>query len=129
VRFSVVGAGAIGAYVGACLARGGADVTLVARGDHLRAMQHNGVTVQGEFSVKVDATDDLAAVRDADVVFVALKAYSLPALAPRLAAHLADGATTVWAQNGVPWWYIDGLESVDPGGVIAASVPRDGVVG
>jgi 2-dehydropantoate 2-reductase len=129
VRFSIVGAGAIGAYVGACLARAGEDVTLVARGAHLRAMQDNGVTVEGEFTVAVDATDDLAAVRDADVVFVALKAYSLPALAPRIAAHLADGAATVWAQNGIPWWYIEGLDSVDPGGGIAAAIPRASVVG
>jgi 2-dehydropantoate 2-reductase len=129
VRFSVVGAGAIGAYVGACLARGGEDVTLVARGPHLRAMQERGVTVQGEFTVKVDATDDLAAVGDADVVLVALKAYSLPESAPRIAARLKDGAATVWAQNGIPWWYIEGLESVDPGGAIRRAVPYDSVVG
>jgi 2-dehydropantoate 2-reductase len=129
VRFAVVGAGAIGAYVGACLARGGQDAILIARGAHLRAMQERGVTVEGQFTVDVDATDDLAAVAGADVVFVALKAYSLPALAPRLSAHLRHGAATVWAQNGVPWWYMDGLESVDPGGAIAAAVPRGSVIG
>ncbi len=129
MRFAVVGAGAVGAYVGACLARGGEEVTLVARGAHLRAMQERGVTVEGEFTVPVDATDDLAAIRGADVVFVALKAYSLPALAPRIAAHLTDGAATVWAQNGVPWWDVEGLESVDPGAVIAKAIPRDSVIG
>jgi len=129
VRFAVVGAGAIGAYVGACLAREGQEVTLIARGVHLHAMQEHGVTVEGQFTVPVDATDDLGAVSGADVVFVALKAYSLTALAPRLAAHLTDGASTVWAQNGVPWWYMEGLESVDPGGIIAAAVPRDSVIG
>jgi 2-dehydropantoate 2-reductase len=129
VRFTVVGAGAIGAYVGACLARVGEDVTLVARGPHLRAMQERGVTVQGEFSAPVDATDDLAAIGDADVVFVALKAYSLPVLAPRIAAYLTDGAATVWAQNGIPWWAYQGLESVDPGAAIAAAIPRESVVG
>jgi 2-dehydropantoate 2-reductase len=129
VRFAIVGAGAIGAYVGACLARGGEDVTLIARGPHLRAMQERGVTVEGEFSAPVDATDDLAAIADADVVFVALKAYSLPALAPRIATRLKDGAATVWAQNGIPWWGYEGLESVDPGAVITSVIPREGVVG
>src|SRR5439155_7479084 len=92
VRVAVVGAGAIGAYVGAALARGGADVTLIARGPHLRAMQRRGVQVlspRGDFEAHPAATDDLDAVGDADVVFVALKAYSLHELAPRLGAALA----------------------------------------
>jgi len=129
VRFSIVGAGAIGAYVGACLARGGEDVTLIARGAHLRAMQEHGVTVDGQFTVPVEATDDLAAITGSDVVFVALKAYSLPAMAAGIAGHLRAGAATVWAQNGVPWWYADGLDSVDPGGAIARAIPRESVVG
>jgi 2-dehydropantoate 2-reductase len=141
VRFAVVGAGAIGAYVGAALARGGADVTLIARGAHLAAMRDSGVRVlssRGDFTAQVRATDDLDAVSSADVVFVALKAYSLPELAPRLGAQLKPGATTIWAQNGIPWWYFQShpgplaetvLESVDPGGVISQSIPRESVVG
>src|SRR5262249_58781552 len=87
VRFAILGAGAIGAYVGAALARGGSDVVLIARGPHLEAMQRDGVTVlspRGDFHADVEATDDLAAVSGADVVFIGLKAYSLPDLAPRL---------------------------------------------
>jgi 2-dehydropantoate 2-reductase len=130
----VLGAGAIGAYVGAALARGGADVTLIARGAHLAAMADRGVRVlspRGDFTAHPPVTDDLAAVGDADVVFVALKAYSLPEIAPRLGALLAPGAATVWAQNGIPWWYCQSLPgpmgnlaltSVDPGGVISASI-------
>jgi len=136
----VLGAGAIGAYVGAALTRGGADVTLIARGAHLRAMAADGVRVlspRGDFTAWPRVTDDIAAVRDADVVFVALKAYSLPAIAPALGGALARDATVLWAQNGIPWWYfqsapgpagLTGLESVDPGGVIAASIaPRHNV--
>ena len=135
MRFAVLGAGAIGAYVGAALHRGGADVTLIARGPHLRAMTQSGVRVlspRGDFTAHPPATDRLEAVGDADVVFVALKAYSLPDIAPRLGSLLADEAAVVWAQNGIPWWYfqslsepagITGLESVDPGGVIAAAIP------
>jgi len=108
MKFAVLGAGAIGAYVGAALARGGADVTLIARGPHLEAMRARGVRVlspRGDFAAWPDATDDLAAVAVADVVFVALKAYSLPAIAPRLGPLLAPGAAAIWAQNGIPWWY------------------------
>jgi 2-dehydropantoate 2-reductase len=140
MRFAVLGAGAIGAYVGAALSRGGADVTLIARGAHLAAMANHGVRVlspRGDFTASPAVTDQLEAVADADVVFVALKAYSLPEIAPRLGKLLAPGAAAVWAQNGIPWWYFQsmpesagpGLESVDPGGVIAASISPEHNVG
>jgi 2-dehydropantoate 2-reductase len=141
VKFAVLGAGAIGAYAGAALARGGADVTLIARGPHLAAMADRGVRVlspRGDFTARPRATDDLTAVADADVVLVALKAYSLPQIAPRLGELLAPGAAVIWAQNGIPWWYPQGLadplpggglDSVDPGGVIAASIAPEHNVG
>jgi len=141
VRFAVLGAGAVGAFVGAALARGGADVTLIARGAHLAAMRENGVRVlspRGDFAAHPPVTDDVAAVAGAEVVFVALKAYSLPAIAPRLGELLAPGAAAIWAQNGIPWWYFQslpepaggsGLESVDPGGIIAKSIAPQHNVG
>ena len=141
MKFAVLGAGAIGAYVGAAIARGGTDVTLIARGAHLAAMAEHGVRVlspRGDFTARPSVTGELAAVADADVVFVALKAYSLPEIAPRLGKLLAPGAATIWAQNGIPWWYFQslpagagsaGLESVDPGGVIAASIAPEHNVG
>jgi len=141
VRFAVVGAGAIGAYVGAALARGGADVTLIARGEHLRAMQAHGVRVlspRGDFEARPAATDDLAAIADADVAFIGLKAYSLPELAPQIGSYLRAGAAVIAAQNGIPWWYfqseggpLDGaiVESVDPGGVVSRAIPAEAVVG
>ena len=106
MKFAVVGAGAIGAYVGAALARGGSDVVLIARGPQLEALRRNGVRVlsrRGDFQEQPEATDELEAVSDADVVFVGLKAYSLPELAPRLGPLLAPGAVVVPGQNGVPW--------------------------
>ena len=141
MRFAVVGAGAIGAYVGAKLIEGGSDVVLIARGEHLAAMRRNGLKVlseRGDVSVAVEASDDLAAIGGADAVIVALKAYSIPAIAPSLGGVLAPGAATIWAQNGIPWWYfrdhggpLDGvaLESVDPGGVIAAAIPPGSAIG
>jgi 2-dehydropantoate 2-reductase len=141
MRVAIVGAGAIGAYVGAALARGGSEVTLIARGPHLRAMQKHGVRVlspRGDFEAHPTATDDLAAVADAEVVFVTLKAYSLPELASRLGAALSSGAALIAAQNGIPWWYFQShggalegtvLDSVDPGGIISRSLPFEAVVG
>jgi 2-dehydropantoate 2-reductase len=141
MRVAVLGAGAIGAYLGARLAEGGAEVVLIARGEQLAALRAHGVRIasdEGEAAVRAEATDRLEAVADADVVIVALKAYSLPAIAPRLGALLSQGTATVWAQNGIPWWYFHGhdgplgglcLESVDPGGVIAASIPPESAIG
>ena len=81
--YAVVGAGAIGAYVGAALARGGADVTLIARGAHLAAMRERGVFVyseRGDFHVRCRATSDAFSVGTVDCVIVALKAHQLAAM-------------------------------------------------
>jgi 2-dehydropantoate 2-reductase len=141
VKFAVLGAGAIGAYVGAALSRGGADLTLIARGAQLRALQEDGVRVlspRGDFHAHPPATDEIEAAGDADAVFIGLKAYSLPELAPRLGAALKPGAAVIAAQNGIPWWYFQShpgplegtvLESVDPGGVIARSIPAEAAIG
>ena len=141
MKFAVLGAGATGAFVGASLARGGADVTLIARGAQLEALRSRGVRVlspRGDFEAHPPATDDLAAIEEAEVVFVGLKAYSVPELAPAIGAALRPGAAIIAAQNGIPWWYfqheggpLDGtvLESVDPGGVISAAIPPEAVIG
>jgi 2-dehydropantoate 2-reductase len=144
VRIAIVGAGAIGGYVGAKLAQAGADVTLVARGNHLAAMRAHGLRVVeaeggAELVVHPACTDDLAAaVRAADVVLLTVKANGLPAMAPFLAAALPPDAAVVTAQNGIPWWYFeryDGplagtrLGTVDPDGLLARSIPATQVIG
>ncbi|HSS60197.1 MAG TPA: 2-dehydropantoate 2-reductase N-terminal domain-containing protein, partial [Candidatus Limnocylindrales bacterium] len=131
---AIVGAGAIGGLLGAHLSRSGEDVVLIARGPHLAAMRANGVTVRtidGEFTAHPACTDDIAAVRDADVVFITLKAHGIPPVAPRIGEALRPGACVVGAMNGIPWWYFPDrhLESVDPGGVIARSIPLAQVIG
>lgn len=131
---AVAGAGAIGGLLGAQLSRSGEDVILIARGRHLAAMQANGVTVRsarGEFTARPRCTDDFGAVAEADVVFITLKAHSIPAVAPRLGGALRKDTAVVGAMNGIPWWYFPErhLESVDPDGVIARSVPYRQVVG
>src|SRR5262249_51414519 len=131
MRFAVVGAGAIGAFLGAMLAKSGEDVTLIARGAHLRAMQERGVRVRGslgEFEARPAVTDDPASIGAVDVALLTLKAHSLIEMAPLLSPLLGPGTCLVSAQNGIPWWYFyrhggpwEGtrLETVDPGGVIS----------
>ena len=131
---AIVGAGAIGGLLGASLARSGQDVVLIARGAHLDAMKAHGLTVRsrgGDYTVHPRLTDDVAAVGDADVVFICLKAHSIPALAPAIGASLSSQAVVVGAMNGIPWWFFRDrhLESVDPGGVIARSIPYGRVIG
>jgi 2-dehydropantoate 2-reductase len=141
MKFAVLGAGAIGAYVGAALARGGSEVTLIARGEHLRAMQARGVRVEsprGDFTIDVPATSDFEAMAEADVIFVGLKAYSLPEAAPRLAEVMRPEALVIGAQNGIPWWYFQRhggalddhrLQSVDPQGTVSRAIPAERVIG
>jgi 2-dehydropantoate 2-reductase len=141
MRILIAGAGAIGGYIGARLARAGADVVLFARGPHLQAMRDRGLRVrsaEGEFDVRPDVSGDLSAIGTVDVVFVGVKAHSLTALAPQLRAVFGSDTVVVSTQNGIPWWYFQGragelegyrLERVDPGGVIASSIDYRRVVG
>ena len=141
MRFAIYGAGAIGAYLGAKLALAGEDVTLIARGPHLRAMQEHGVRVQspeGGFEAHLPATDDPAAVGCVDFLFLAVKAHGLTAIAPHLAPMMGPDTAVVPAQNGIPWWYFQRhggpwegtrLETADPGGIIAGHIPPERIIG
>jgi len=111
MKFLVAGAGAIGAYIGARMAQAGFDVTLFARGPHLRAMQEHGVQVkstEGDFVVRPTIAGSLEDVGPVDVVFLGVKAHSLPQLAPQLKPVLGPDTTIVSTQNGIPWWYFQG---------------------
>jgi 2-dehydropantoate 2-reductase len=142
VKIVIAGAGAIGGYIGARLAKVGADVVLFARGPHLQAMQDRGLRVisadDGDFEVKPAVTGDLASIGKADVVFLGVKAHALTSLAPSLPPLFGPDTIVVSTQNGIPWWYFQGhggeleglrLERVDPGGVIAAAIEPRRVVG
>ncbi len=141
MRYAIVGAGATGGFLGACLARAGEDVTLIARGEHLAAMRQRGVQVKdtaGDFVVRPSCTDDLAAVAEADAVLLTVKAHALPGLAPLVAPHLRPGSVVVTAQNGIPWWYFERhggelegtrLRAVDPDGTITAAIDARQLVG
>jgi len=141
MKFLIAGAGAIGAYMGACMARAGQDVTLFARGPHLRAMQENGVrvkSVDGDFEAHPKIAADLGDVGPVDVVFLGVKAHGLTQLAPQLKPILGPDTAVVGTQNGIPWWFFQGwggehqgmhLERVDPGGTIAAAIEPRRVLG
>ena len=141
MKIVIAGAGAIGGYLGARLARAGADVVLFARGPHLHAMQTHGLRVvspDGDFEVRPQVTGDLATIGTADVVFLGVKAHALTALAPTLPPLFGPDTVVVSTQNGIPWWYFQNyegdlsdlrLERMDPGGVIANSIEHRRVVG
>ena len=97
MRFLIAGAGAIGAYIGACMSRAGLDVTLYARGPHLRAMQERGVRVlsaEGDFEAHPCVIGDLGRAGPMDVIVLGVKAHSLTQLAPQLGPLM--GEKTTW---------------------------------
>jgi 2-dehydropantoate 2-reductase len=141
MKIAVVGAGAIGAYWGAALHRGGAEVHLIARNEHLRAMSDNGVRVispRGDFVAHPNATDSPAEIGPVDYVFLGLKAYSYPSCGPLVQPLLGKDTAIVAAQNGIPWWYFHELsgpyqghriEAVDPGGATSAVLAPERAIG
>ncbi|WP_254699672.1 2-dehydropantoate 2-reductase [Trinickia violacea] len=135
MRTTVVGAGAIGGLLAAALARAGHDVSVLARGKTLAAIRANGIRIvdgDNETSVAVDASDDAAALGVQDCVVIALKAQALPDIAASLRPLVGPDTTIVAAMNGLPWWFLDGvdgplsgqtIEAVDPNGVVSAALP------
>ena len=128
MKICIFGAGAIGGLLGVKLAEAGANVSLVARGPHLKAMQENGLSLISEegtrSTVKVRASENAADLGVQDYVIVTLKAHSVPPVVPKMQPLLGEGTTIVSGVNGVPWWYfykhggpLEGtrLASVDPG--------------
>jgi 2-dehydropantoate 2-reductase len=141
MKFCVFGAGAVGGFVGGMVARTDAEVSLVARGEHLAALQANGlkiITPDEEFTVNVPATDDPATLGVQDIVFLSAKAHALTAAADMMRPLIGPDTIVVSAQNGIPFWYFhahggprDGhvLQTVDPGGRIADAIGCARVIG
>ncbi len=142
MRICVFGAGAIGGLMAAKLAAAGAaEVTIIARGPHLAAMQERGLRLISEGAETVVrprcvATPEVAGPQDA--VIVTLKAVGLPGAAPQIARLLGPETAIVSAVNGIPWWYFHRIggahegrrvESVDPGGVVSAHLPPERAIG
>ena len=128
MKIAIFGAGAIGGFMGVKLTQAGADVTFIARGPHLAAMQANGVTLRsgGEtVTVRPRCVGSAEEAGRHDYVVVTLKAHSLPPVADQIATMMGPESALVTGINGVPYWYFYGLDSpyrdrvvasVDPGG-------------
>jgi len=141
MRICIIGAGAIGGLLAARLAANGERVTVVARGEHLRAIAAHGlrlITEEGEITGPVEVASDLAALEPHDLVVLAVKAHQLTPIAADVGRLARGGALVLTMQNGIPWWYFHkhggphegrSLESVDPGGIIAQHLPVDQVIG
>ena len=141
MKVAVLGAGAIGAYVGASLCRAGAEVHLVARGPHLAALREHGVRVlspRGDFTAHPHATDDPTQIGPVDHIFLGLKANAYASCGAMVRPLLHDTTTIIAAQNGIPWWYFHQLpgpyqghriESVDPDGAVTAALPLHRAIG
>ena len=126
MRICIFGAGAVGGYLAGYLVKGGADVSVVARGAHLAAIRADGLTVETPdtaITVKLPASDDPADLGPQDVVIVTVKAPALPAVAATIAPLLGRDTAVAFVMNGIPWWYfhahggpLDGrrLQRLDP---------------
>jgi 2-dehydropantoate 2-reductase len=134
LRVAIFGAGAIGGFIAAALARSGIEVCVVARGRHLEAIRSGGLQVTsdlGEFAVQIDASDDLRDFGDLDYVLITFKSQQWDGVLPQFERAAADGTVFVTLQNGLPFWYSRdrALQSVDPGGKILRALPYDRIIG
>lgn len=134
MRIAVVGAGAIGGFLAAALARAGNPVAVVARGEHAAAIRRDGLSVEsdlGAFTVPVSVSDDLRTLGAFDFLLLAFKAHQWPSLLEQIAPFAGTDTIVVTMQNGVPFWYVrePALRSVDPGGTIGDLFPDTQVIG
>ncbi|WP_144185272.1 2-dehydropantoate 2-reductase [Elioraea rosea] len=143
MRICIFGAGAIGGLMAARLAaKDAAEVTIIARGPHLAAMQEKGLVLRSdgeEITVRPRCVASAAEAGEQDYVVVTLKAHSLPAAAEQMQPLLGPDTAIVSAVNGIPWWYFhkhpggqhEGhrLSSVDPDGSVWRLLPPERAIG
>lgn len=142
MKACIYGAGAIGGWLGLALAQAGGDLSLVARGATLAALQARGLRLTrpdgSTAHAAVRASDEPAALGVQDLVVIAVKAPALPEVARRIAPLIGPHTVVLTAMNGVPWWFTDGCEgpargralaSVDADGGIARAIPTGQVIG
>ena len=146
MKITVFGAGAVGGHIAAKLAAfgpaAGLEVAAVARGAHLAAMRTNGLVLwigDERIAAPIRATDRPAELGTQDLVIVTLKSSVLPGAAVEIASLLGPETAVIFAMNGIPWWYLYGLADnglsrpnlaqLDPGGVLAATIGFERVIG
>ncbi len=143
MKIAVVGAGAIGGYLGAKLSLAGEDVTFIARNKNLAAINANGFKLiledgSEQHAAQVRAVQAMADAGPQDAVLLTLKAHQVRDVLPELRTLFGPETMVVTMINGLPWWYFHKLagpyegrqlESVDPGGVIASHIEPERVIG
>ena len=141
MKICIYGAGAVGGLIAARLAQIGHEVSVVARGAHLTAIQQDGLRIlykEKQTVAKLKADHNPASLGPQDYVIVAVKAQSLPEVAAAIGPLVGPDTSIVTAMNGVPWWFFDRLpfgegklrlESLDPGGKISRAMPTERIVG
>jgi len=143
MKICVVGAGSIGGLLGVKLALAGEDVTLIARGKHLEAIQENGLRVtyqdgSSETARDVKATSDMRACGHQDLVILGLKAHQIRPVVDEIRTLLGPDTMVLTTQNGLPWWYFqhhggefDGyrIETLDPDGRLTDGIEAWRIIG
>jgi 2-dehydropantoate 2-reductase len=141
MKICIYGAGAVGGLIAAWLARSGHEVSTVARGRHLEAIQGQGLRVRSGGTIeafRVRAESQPGKLGAQDYVIVAVKAQSLQEVAAGIGPLVGPDTAIITAMNGVPWWFFDRLrfgdgalrlESLDPGGRLARAMPTGRIVG
>lgn len=133
MRICIFGAGAIGGHLAVRFANAGEDVSLVARGPQLEALQTRGITLisgSERFAHRLPATADPAELGEQDVVVVTVKANGLDAMAAGLRPLLGPDTRVVFAVNGIPWWYLDEMRGGEvPESPIRQMIERSRVIG
>src|SRR5207248_7614924 len=143
MKIAIIGAGAIGGYVGVKLALAGDDITFVVRGANLDAIRKNGMKLvmsdgSEQVASRVKATNDYAGAGAQDMVILAMKAHQVEAVANDVPKLYGPETVVVTMQNGIPYWYfhkhggdLQGtpVSSVDPSGIIGRQIPAERVIG
>ena len=141
MRVCVLGAGAIGGFIGTRLAAAGVETSALARGATLAALRSYGWRAESggrTVTAPVRVSADPGELGEQDLVVLAVKAHSVRSVARLVGPLLGPQTMLLTAMNGIPWWFFDGfggacqgrhLESVDPGGTIAAAIPHRHVIG
>ena len=141
MKICIVGAGAIGGYLGFKLINAGFDVSLVARGTHLKAMKHSGLTVienDKEISCFPKCSESMSDLGKMDYIFITLKTYSIPGLVNEISTMFKENTAVITAYNGIPWWYFFNIEGpfknyrikcIDPNNIQWNTITPERIIG
>ncbi|WP_029921671.1 2-dehydropantoate 2-reductase [Nevskia soli] len=143
MKIAIIGAGAIGGYVGVKLALAGEDVTFIVRGANLTAIRQNGMKLimnddTEHVARNVKATSDYAAAGPQDLVILAMKAHQVEAVADDVPKLFGPDTVVVTMQNGIPYWYFhkhggelagSRVNAVDPTGTLSEKIPGERIIG